>query len=175
MSKFYVYAHYTLDTNELFYIGKGKNKRAFSTLGRNKYWHDIVQKHNFRVEILIDTLTEDRAFIQEILAIKEFQPRANFTKGGAGGYTGPNSGNFKKGSKPWNTNKKCPEIGIRQRGSNNPMFGKAYPTKSVKCLELNKTYNSAKEVCKELKISKSGFFKSLQINRPIKGFTFQYV
>ena len=88
MSNFYVYAHYTLDTNELFYIGKGTGNRAFikskGKKGRNDYWHKIVKKHDYKVEILIDNLEEPDAFIQEILAIKEFLPKSNFSKGGEG-------------------------------------------------------------------------------------------
>ncbi len=88
MLDFYVYAHYTLDTNELFYIGKGRNNRAFQrgkgSKGRNNYWHKIVNKHGYRVEMLISNLKESDAFIQEILAIKEFSPRCNFNKGGEG-------------------------------------------------------------------------------------------
>ena len=34
---YYVYAHFDKE-GKCFYIGKGKNKRAFSHRGRNKYW-----------------------------------------------------------------------------------------------------------------------------------------
>lgn len=107
---FYVYAHYTLDTNELFYIGKGRNKRAYRKTGRNKIWQSINKKHGHRVCILIDNLSESDALIQEILAIKEFNPRANLTKGGEGVSNIPSS---LKGTKR-------PEFA----GKNNPMYGK---------------------------------------------------
>lgn len=84
MTTYYVYAHYTLDTNELFYIGKGCNNRHLTNSGRSTYWYNIVNKHGYKAEKLIDNLEEADAFIQEILAIKEFSPRANFTKGGEG-------------------------------------------------------------------------------------------
>ena len=175
MSDFYVYAHYTLDTNELFYIGKGKDKRAFDKTGRNQYWHYIVGKHGIRVEIVIDNLTEERAFVQEILGIEECKPKANFTKGGLGGYTGPNSGNFKASHEPWNKGKKCPEIGLRQLGVNNPVFGKSVGGRKVVCVEQNKTFNSVKELCKEVKISRSAIFNYFKTGKPVKGLNFKYV
>lgn len=128
MSKdFYVYAHYTLDTNELFYIGKGKGKRADDKRQRNRFWNFIVDKHGFYSKKLIENLEESDALIQELLAIKEMKPKANLSKGGVGGFTGLNSGNFKKGHRPWNTGKVCPEISQRQRGSEGSMWGKPNP------------------------------------------------
>lgn len=79
-----VYGHYTTDTNELFYIGKGRIKRAYSKQNRSLYWKRVANKHGIRVEIFMDNLDEATAFIQEILAIKEFSPRCNFTMGGEG-------------------------------------------------------------------------------------------
>jgi hypothetical protein len=50
-----VYQHRRLDTNEIFYIGIGINKnRAYSKSGRNKHWHNIVNKVGYEVDILID-------------------------------------------------------------------------------------------------------------------------
>lgn len=73
----YVYAHYTSDTNELFYIGKGSKNRAWSTK-RNKYWKRIVKKHGLNVQILLRTEDPEYAYLQESLAIAEFRPKANF-------------------------------------------------------------------------------------------------
>ncbi|RAZ47421.1 hypothetical protein DP175_03995 [Polynucleobacter paneuropaeus] len=50
---FYTYAHKKPD-GSIFYIGQGstKYKRAYSTKGRNKHWHNVVNKHGYEVEIL---------------------------------------------------------------------------------------------------------------------------
>lgn len=48
---FYVYRHIRRDTGEVFYIGKGFKNRAYSFLNRNPYWHNIVNKCGFDVEI----------------------------------------------------------------------------------------------------------------------------
>jgi len=71
INKYYVYRHVRLDTNEVFYIGIGtKNEndiknnfytRAYS-LYRNKHWKSIVDKTDYKVEILFES--DDRKFIE---------------------------------------------------------------------------------------------------------------
>lgn len=85
--KFYVYAHYTKDTNELFYIGKGVNFRCDSTSGRNIYWKRVVEKHGFIVKKLKQNISENLAFKYEMYFIKKFNPKCNLTPGGYGGDT----------------------------------------------------------------------------------------
>lgn len=83
---FYTYAHYTKDTKELFYIGKGKNKRAFQTYGRNRYWKNKVAKHSgFTVEILANWESETEAFEHEKFLVSCFKGSlVNLTDGGEG-------------------------------------------------------------------------------------------
>jgi hypothetical protein len=84
MIEFYIYFHITLDTNEIFYIGKGKKSRAWSKRNRNKLWHNISAKHGYKVEIIFKTYKENEAFDLEIKKIEELKPRANLTNGGQG-------------------------------------------------------------------------------------------
>lgn len=63
-----VYRHVRLDTNEVFYIGIGCEKRPDSKRHRNKWWHNIVNKTDYRVDILFDDLTWEEACKKE----KEF-------------------------------------------------------------------------------------------------------
>lgn len=85
--QYYVYAHYTKDTNELFYIGKGIGNRFKSTKGRNIYWNRVVEKHGFVVKKLKENLSESLAFKYEIYFIKKLNPKCNLTPGGYGGNT----------------------------------------------------------------------------------------
>jgi len=71
----YVYRHIRLDKNQPFYIGIGKDddfkfKRAYykNKQKRNKIWLDIVNKTEYKVEILFDDLTWEEACEKE----KEF-------------------------------------------------------------------------------------------------------
>ena len=67
----YVYRHIRKDLNEPFYIGIGSDlhyKRAYQIKSRNNFWHNIVSKTDYDVEIIIDDLTWEDACIKE----KEF-------------------------------------------------------------------------------------------------------
>lgn len=89
---YYTYAHYTKDTNKLFYIGKGTFdrqstfKRANAKVGRNNYWHNKVKKHDgFTVKILACWKNEQEAFCHEEFLISIFKDDlVNLTSGGEG-------------------------------------------------------------------------------------------
>ncbi len=70
--KYYLYRHIRLDTNEVFYIGIGTiipfvkkfesvYKRAHSKNDRNNHWKNIVNKTDYKVEIICSS--NDRNFI----------------------------------------------------------------------------------------------------------------
>src|SRR5688572_10502558 len=85
-SNFVVYAHYTLDTNELFYIGEDRLNRAYSKHSRNKYWKHKVQKHSgFTVKVIYSSLSKTRAEILEERLIRKLKhrgiPLVNFCLG----------------------------------------------------------------------------------------------
>jgi len=86
-----VYLHKTLDKNEIFYVGIGKDKsRASSTRNRNKYWHNIVKKHGFYYDILFEELTWEDCCKIEIELISQYGRRidggilCNISLGGDG-------------------------------------------------------------------------------------------
>lgn len=81
-----------------FYIGKGKrNQRPYEKIKRSKHWENIVNKHGYYVEILVDYLTDEEAKELEIFYIKKFGRidtksgnLINKTDGGSGGSTRKN-------------------------------------------------------------------------------------
>ena len=81
-SNYYVYGHYRKDTDTLFYVGKGKGKRAFSKANRNKRWQHIVDKAGYDVFFFYKGLSEERAYDLEIAVITDINPVANFAPGG---------------------------------------------------------------------------------------------
>lgn len=94
-----VYAHIRLDTDEIFYIGRGVSQaRSTSKYSRNKYWHNIVNKCGYRTEILWKStpgLSKEEAWrqagIKEVALIKQYGRKdlgegnlVNMTNGGEG-------------------------------------------------------------------------------------------
>jgi hypothetical protein len=124
---FYVYRHIRLDTNSTFYVGKGKNNRAWSKRNRNNYWKNIVSSCGYKVEILFNNLQESEAFQKEIELIefykKQNECEANLTEGGLG------SSGWKP-TKEWIDKRK-----EKSSGKNNPMYGKASAMKGKKHTE----------------------------------------
>lgn len=72
--EYYLYRHTRLDNNQPFYIGIGSKhlktnglfinyNRAMCAYGRNKHWNNIVNKYNYKVEILLES--DDYEFIKQ--------------------------------------------------------------------------------------------------------------
>jgi hypothetical protein len=119
---FYIYRYIRLDTNLPFYIGKGKGNRYKDQQDRNQYFLNIVNYTPFRVEIILDNLSEDQALKKEVEFIKLYKSfgfcEANLTSGGEGvsGWV-PNH--------DWLVKNKS-----RNKGECNPMYGKKHTAES---------------------------------------------
>lgn len=83
---FYVYVHRKATTGQVFYVGKGHGKRAFSSLSRNRQWKFIVAKHGYTVEMVQNNLQEWYAFEleKELIAYYCRENLCNLTDGGEG-------------------------------------------------------------------------------------------
>lgn len=112
---FYIYCHRRLSDGKCFYIGKGKNYRHKSTSSRNSHWWNIVNKHGFSSEILINHLSESKAFELESYFCKTigYDNLTNIrTETGWGGHTHSNETKKKMSQshvgkkKPWVTKTK---------------------------------------------------------------------
>lgn len=101
MKIYFIYEHRTLDTNEVFYIGYGYKKektkqnrinpyqRSKDKYARGKFWHNIVNKHGYEINIIFETANQEDAFNKEIELIKLYGRRdlktgslVNLTDGG---------------------------------------------------------------------------------------------
>ena len=87
-----VYRHIRLDTNQIFYIGMGNEKRAQSKHSRNAYWKNIVKSTEWFSEIILNDLTLKQAQEKEIEFINLYGRKnigkgtlCNLTDGGTGG------------------------------------------------------------------------------------------
>ena len=145
MNIYYVYAHITKDTKEMFYIGKGKDHRAFSKSSRNKLWKNIANKHEYIVEFIKENLSEQEALDLEIEKIAIHSPRANISSGGRGGATG-----FKHD----------PEV-VKLRNENNKRINKTYEGRLKKSLAQKEAQNRP-EVKAKVKAGRAPFLEAVR-------------
>jgi hypothetical protein len=103
-NNYYVYIHFDLINNQPFYVGKGKNKRAYIFSRRNKLWKKYFDEieGNIEVIILFNNLNEEQALYKEketedILKVLGFK-LTNICLTGVKGSTGH------KKSKEWKRN-----------------------------------------------------------------------
>lgn len=103
MNNYLLYRHIRLDKNEPFYIGIGNEKRPYEKRRRNKYWQHIIQKTNYKIEILFNDLTWNEACEKEKEFIKLYGRKdlllgtlVNLTDGGDGSL---NTNSWNKGKK----------------------------------------------------------------------------
>lgn len=89
--KFYVYEWYNIDTNEVFYVGKGCGNRYKITSRRNQFFLEYIKNHNTASRIVRDKLTEEEAFKYEKeltdLYRTQNQCQCCLLDGGYGGYS----------------------------------------------------------------------------------------
>lgn len=169
---FYVYRHIRLDNNEPFYIGVGKvyrprakthedyYSRAFQNTKRSRFWHFIVDKIDYDVEIIFECNDREIAKVKEIEFISLYGRRdlgkgtlCNLTDGGDGMTNNIQSAEtIKKRSDLYYAGK----TGLKPlRGGDSP---KAEKFKEV---ATDRIFNSGTEVAKYLGIKVSNFLAQL--------------
>jgi len=85
----YVYVHRRADDGGVFYVGKGKGRRAWCGHSRSRHWRFVANKHGFVPAILRDEMPEYCALSLERIVITAIgrDKLTNATDGG-GGITG---------------------------------------------------------------------------------------
>lgn len=79
--QYHVYAHFTADTSELFYIGCGNKARVTTRFKRNDVWNSVVDKHGFESEIILSFDNREDALKEELYLQKINKPRACLSYG----------------------------------------------------------------------------------------------
>ena len=99
MNNYQIYFHKRNDTNEIFYVGMGKDYRPKDKHSRSQWWWNVVNKVGYTIEIVHEGLTWDEACEYETKYIKDFGRKdmgtgilVNMTDGGDGTH----------GHIPWN-------------------------------------------------------------------------
>lgn len=140
-----LYKHIRLDTNKVFYIGIGKTKtRAYSIYNRNKYWNNIVNNTQYKVEIIKDNISWEKACELEIYFIKKYKrffengTLCNITQGGQGN--------------------KNPSKEVRNKISNSKKI-------KVKNIITNEIWDSLNSLCKDKNLSAQNMSRKLNGTR----------
>ena len=125
-NKFYVYKWFIIDTQEVFYIGKGTRNRKNSISNRNKIFKEYYSKYNCKNEIIQYFENEKDALQYEKEMIAYYrslgQAKANIDEGGNGGLSFSWTSEMREYKSKYNPMK---ELDQRKRMSeNNPMYRK---------------------------------------------------
>ena len=198
MKNYYVYEWIRLDTNEPFYVGKGKNDRCFTIRKRNKYFCDILKyceenSIGIAINILNSNLTDKEALQIECWYIDLYifqygYKLTNQTWGGDGGdivsMMSPEQkilysskmrlsclGKNKGHFHSEESKKKMSESKKGMyKGKNNPMYGKNVKDYMIEeqILQWNKKKSEAMLGKTHLKETKEKI--SSQVSRKVKGF-----
>jgi hypothetical protein len=143
----YLYRHIRLDKNTPFYIGIGSDsnyKRANSIRDRNIFWKRIVNKTEYKVEIMLDDLSWEEVCEKEKEFI-EIYGRSNLGKGELCNLT--DGGDGAKGVIYDEARKK--KISEKYSGEKNPFYGKNHSEETIKKLRYL-AQNRSPEVNKKI-------------------------
>lgn len=85
---FYVYEWFIIETGEIFYVGKGTNRR-YKVRKHNKMFNEFVKRFHSNSRIIAEFSTEQEAFEYEYKRIEELREQGqcvcNIKNGGFGG------------------------------------------------------------------------------------------
>lgn len=136
-NKFYVYEWFNIETNEVFYVGKGCGKRAYETHRRNKKFLNYIENNRVNVRIIKDNLSEEDAFKLEKITIEKYKEQqmcsANITSGGYGGCNFVWTNEMREYKSKYNPMKDEKQRERMQK--NNPMADKEIAAKQHECLK----------------------------------------
>lgn len=179
-----VYRHIRLDTNEVFYIGVGKDKKRpyVKTTGRSKWWKNIITKTEYEVQVLKDDLPYEDAWELETMLIEYYGrkdlglgPLVNLNNGGNGQYGFKMSKESIEKSRlknlgkiPWNKGKKGTQ---KTSDETKKLLSEKLKDKGNKKIidtSTGKIYQSLKECCEINGFSKQTLSRYLRGDRPNK-------
>jgi len=141
--EYFVYLHKRKTDGAVFYVGQGKNGRAFNFNGRNQIWERIASKHGVDVDIVLTELTREQALAEEIRLVAIYGRLnnktgvlANMTDGGDGGLglTVTDETKIKiseKSKAAWNKPGAKDMASKKRKGEGNAMFGKKHSEEVV--------------------------------------------
>lgn len=173
-----VYKH-TKPSGDIFYIGIGVlKKRAYSVHGRNKHWHNTVNKYGYNVDIICDDVDYNTAKQIESYLIRYYGRKdlglgllVNMTDGGEGFENMSPVEKKKRATRMSNYNKNKKDYSFTQTEEYKINMSKATTGKGCKKIKdkvTGRIYNSQKQASKELNISAAFLSEMLNNKKPNK-------
>lgn len=168
---YYVYQHRKKDTNEIFYVGKGKKSRYLEESNRNNYWHNIVNKHGFISEILFENLDEELALLIEIELIDKYKKLnynlCNLTCGGEGVSGLKHSTETKKKLSNYASQRKISENSRKKiseywKGKKRKLFSEEHRNKISEKRKLQKMKPLSEETKNKISLANKGKKRTLE-------------
>jgi hypothetical protein len=149
---FYTYGHIRPDTGVIFYVGKGKKKRAYSYNRKNVHWKAVVDKNGGKFDVVIFNWfnNEDDAYASEIWQIEQLQKLGNLTNRTPSGEGV--RGEFVSGL---NNHMHRPECKARMLDDRNPMKN---PENVKKAADSNRGQKRSPEICKKFQGENNGMY-----------------
>ena len=146
-NNFYVYCHRRATDGKCFYIGKGTGLRSETIYSRNRYWYQIVKEHGFISEIIINNISEQKAFELEatICKIIGYENLINIRKETGWGGHSHSEQTIEKLSKP-----------ILQYTKGGTLI-KEWPSTTQAAISLNKHSAAITECCRGFRKSIYGY------------------
>lgn len=182
--RFYVYEWYIVDTNEVFYVGKGTADRYKRLNGRNYFFQCMYKTHNCDVRKIYENLTEQESFEKEVETIKFYRENTNYrltnqTDGGEGlsGWKATDEFRNKisklvKGSNNPNYNHKWTDEmkeSLSQKQKENPLYkNENNPNaKKIICIETGEIFDCIKFAMEKYEIKNEGSV-TIALKNPIR-------
>ncbi len=179
---FYVYEWYNLDTDEVFYVGKGCHKRYLQVKDRNKKFLNYYENNNVDVRIVFKNLSEEEAFKKEKELTdyykKLHQCTCNLAEAGKGGCHFVWTDEMKN---YWSEHNPMKEEAQRQRMiENNPMYNKEIAMKNgqkhKRAVEINNIlYDGLVDAAIVYKVSPETIGMWCSLGESPQGFKCKYI
>lgn len=157
---FYVYEWYIIDTNEVFYVGKGCKDRYKNVTRRNKLFKEVFKKNKCNVRIIKYFKNELDAFNYEHYKICELkdigQCKCNLDNGGKGGVNfiwTPEMRDYYSKYNVMKSEKQRQRMSSRNPMKNPEIAKKVNAQKRKHPIINNQYYNSVEEASKAYNVS----------------------
>ena len=149
---FYVYEWYNVNTEEIFYVGKGCGNRYKQVSKRNQKFKDYYENNECAVRIIKNFETEEEAFNFEHIRIIELKAQGqcfcNIDDGGSGGVSFVWNEEMREYKSQYNPMKRKEQ---RQRMSEcNPMYNPEVAQKVAQKTSKIVCYMGREYTCKEI-------------------------